>query len=127
MSLRDQAVADVEAILGNTLDFGQDEITLIDPSDTSTIVTGFTGDISTSIDPDTGAIVKGRTIHVAVPISSLPAGARPAAQNDRSLKPWRVSFPRITSAVITEYAVIGTDPDDSMGAVVLELGEYLPL
>jgi hypothetical protein len=125
MSLRDQALADVGAILESTLDFGQ-AITLTDPAGTSTPMTGWSNDISTSIDPDTGALVKGRRVHVTLRIASLPAGPRPVAQNDKSLKPWLVSFPRITTAVVTQYAVIGTVPDDSVGSIIVELGEYIP-
>lgn len=124
MSLRDQAVSDVTAILKNTSDFGQEDIILTDPAGDTTDLVGFTGDISTTIDPDSGAIVKGRQLHVTIPINDLPAGPRPEAIRLRGSKPWLVSFPRITSAAVTQYVVIGSDPDDSMGAITLELGKY---
>ncbi len=126
MSLRDQVLVDVAGIVENSLDFGE-PITLIDPLGASTAMTGFTGDISAVIEPDSGAIVKGRRVHVTLRIASLPAGARPVAGNDLGVKPWRVSFPRITTGTVTEYAVVGTDPDDAMGTIVLELGEYRSL
>ena len=124
MSLRDQVLADIAGIVESTTDFGE-PITLTDPSGTATALTGLTGDISLAIDPNTGALVKGRRLHVTLRIASLPAGDRPVGQNNPALKPWLVSFPRITTGTITQYAVIGSDPDDSMGSIVLELGEYL--
>ena len=96
MSLRDQALLDVKGILEATSDFGQ-AIVLTDPAGATTNLTGLTGDIARAIDADSGAIVKGRTIHVTLRIQSLPAGPRPVAQNDALLKPWRVSFPRVTT------------------------------
>lgn len=123
MSLRTLAQSDAKAILEDTKDFGQ-AITLTDPAGVATAMTGFTGDISTIIDPDSGAIIKGRRLHVSLHISSLPAGPRPVAQNKSALKPWTVSFTRLTSAVTTQYAVIATDPDDSIGSINLELGQY---
>lgn len=126
MSLRAQQLADLAGIVGNSLDFGQD-ITLTDPAGATTDLVGLTGDISTSIDPDSGALVKGRTIHVTIQIADLPAGPRPATTNDRSLKPWLVSFPRVTTGAVTQYAVIASDPDDAVGTIVLELGVWNPL
>ena len=123
MSLRELAQADAKVILEDTKDFAQ-AITLTDPAGVATPMTGFTGDISTVIDPDSGAIVKGRRLHVSLHISSLPAGPRPVAQNNSALKPWLVSFTRLTSAATTTYTVIGSDPDDSMGSINLELGQY---
>lgn len=125
MSLRTRAEADARAILENTSDGGQ-AITLTDPDATPTVMTGFTGDVSTAIDPDTGAIVAGRTVHVSLAIASLPAGARPAAQPDATLKPWLVSFPRIVGGAVTQYAVVRSQPDDSLGYINLELGNYKP-
>ncbi len=125
MSLRDQVLADVAGIVENSLDFGE-PITLIEPDGTTNAMTGFTGDISAVIEPDSGAIVKGRRVHVTLRIASLPAGERPVVKNKLTDKPWRVSFPRITTGTVTEYAVVGTDPDDAMGTIVLELGAYIP-
>ncbi len=123
MSLREQIQADIGAILNNETDFGE-AITLVDPDGATTPMVGLTGDISTVIDPDTGAIVKGRRLHVTVSTLDLPAGPRPEAQNDDTKKPWRVSFRRLATAVVTQYAVVASDPDDAMSAIVLELGEW---
>jgi hypothetical protein len=125
MSLRDQILADLEGIIENASDFGQ-EITLTDPDGVATDLVGLTGDISTIIDPDTGMLVKGRRLHVTLKIQSLPAGPRPEAQSDTSKKPWLVSFKRVTSLASTQYLVIGSVPDDSMGAIICELGEWVP-
>lgn len=122
MSLREQAVTDVKHILENPLDFGQ-VVTLTDPAGVATVLAGHTGDIARAIDPDSGLIIKGRSIHVTLAIPSLPAGPRPEVSTDPvANNPWRVSFPRITTAVVTQYAVVGTDPNDSLGHIVLELG-----
>lgn len=123
MGLRDQARDDVGAILENATDFGQ-AISLTDPSDVTTEMVGHTTDISRAIDPESGMIVKGRQVYVKLRITSLPAGARPVAAGDLSVKPWRVSFPRITTAVVTQYMVVATDPDDSLGTIRLELKNY---
>jgi hypothetical protein len=127
MSLRVQANADVAAIIGNTDDFGQASIDLVDPAGTATLgLTGLTNDITSAIDPDSGMIVKGRRVHVTLAITSLPAGPRPTAQNDLGAKPWLVSFPRLTSGTTTQYAVTGTWPDDALNSIILELGNYRP-
>jgi hypothetical protein len=124
MSLRDRAVSDVAAILRNTLDGGQ-PITLTDPSDVATAgIIGWTSDVSSAIDPDTGAIISGRSVRVTIDVGQLPAGPRPKAQSDSSLKPWRVSFPRITTAATTQYAVTRSLPDDTLGMITIELGNW---
>jgi hypothetical protein len=125
MGLRSQAAADVKAILENTDDFGV-AITLTDPAGVDTVLTGFTGDITSVIDPDSGAIVKGRRLHVTLHLESLPAGPRPEVANDITAKPWTVSFARVVGAVVTKYLVNGTHPDDSMGTIVLDLGDWNP-
>ncbi len=123
MSLRSQVLVDVKAIIENTLDWGQ-AIALTDPAGVTTNLTGLTGDISRIIDPDSGLIVKGKQLHVTLFINSLPAGSRPEGQGDLSLKPWLVSFNNISSGTPTQYVVLTTDPDDSMGTLICELGEW---
>lgn len=126
MSLRDQALLDVQGILEGPGGFSE-EIDLIEPDGTVNPMTGFTGDITAMIEPDSGAIVKGRRVHVMLFTKSLPAGARPIARPKLTDNSWRVSFKRITTAVATTYAVVAVTPDDSMGTISLELANHKPL
>lgn len=123
MSLRAQAKLDAESIVRNTSDFGYD-VTLTDPAGATTPLVGLTGDISTVIDPDTGTAVKGRRIHTTLAIADLPAGARPKAQNDDTLKPWLITFKNLVSQVDTTFAIVASDPDDTLGLINFELAVY---
>lgn len=124
MSLRDQALADAQFALENASDFGQD-INLIAPDGTVTPMRGYTGDITELIEPDSGQIVTGRSIHVMLFINSLPPGPRPVGIQDLNGIPWRVSFPNISSKVVKSYGVRATQPDDAMGTLSLELGDVV--
>ena len=119
--MRSRVVADIGRILKGPKGFGVD-IDLISPDGTVSPLRGFSGDITAYIEPDTGALVKGKRLHVTLFTQDLPAGDRPKASPGLSVKPWRVSFPRITTGVETTYAVIAVTPDDSAGSIVIELG-----
>lgn len=121
MNLRDLAALDAQRILESDADAAV-AVSLIDPAGVITLMKGHTGDINALIETETGAIIRGRRIDVRLSILSLPAGPRPVAKTRQSEKVWRVSFPRVVTGFVTEYAVVGTSPDDSMGIIILELG-----
>lgn len=124
MGLREQAMADATAIVEDHLTgFGQ-PITLTAPDGSSTTVHGLTGEISAVIDPETGLLVRGRSAYAIVRITSLPPGARPVGVRDEAGKPWLASFGRATTGAVQHYKIVTTQPDDSLGDLVMELEPY---
>lgn len=121
MSLRDLALLDVGHILRDSVGGAGQALTLISPEGVETPLTGFTGDISRAFDPGTGMVVKGRTVHVTIPIADLPAGDRLEGETNDSRKAWRVKFTSVTTGVESYFKVYETDPDDSLGCINLML------
>ncbi len=121
MSLRQQAEADLAFILENTDDFGWD-ITLVSPSGVSSQLVGMSNDIGTVLDPQTGMMVSGRDVSVALRMSSLPAGL---PMGVLSGKPWTVTFkdPSLNSYT---FRVNRTLPDRTLGIIILKLDLYAP-
>lgn len=125
MGLRAQAALDAQAILTNTDDFGW-PITVTDPAGTSAALTGFSNDITQVIDPQTGAVVSGRTATAALSIATLteagftelPYGVVSAGQ-----RPWVIAFDDINGQPWT-FKVMASDPDRTLGIVVCFLEEY---
>ena len=126
MGLRDDAEADLGAILeDSTRGFGW-PITLTDPAGNTASLTGFSNDISQLIDPDTGQAVSGRLAHVALRISALlasPVAAIPRGIADASIKPWLITFDDINGTAYT-FKVSESDPDRTLGLVVCLLETY---
>lgn len=122
MGLREQAALDSRTILeDSTAGFGW-PLVLTSPAGVSTSLTGFTSDVSVTIDPDTGQAVAGRKASVAVSLSSLPA--MPAAVADELTKPWLVTFADV-QGVTSTWKVIEVLPDRAVGVVVLLLESYV--
>jgi hypothetical protein len=124
MSLRAQAEADLAATLTAPSDFGID-ITLINPEGDSLSLRGQTGDISRTLDPETGQQVIARLAHVAVRISDLGTLGIPVAVQDRTRKPWVCSVTGIDGETLWTR-IVEAIPDRTLGCVVLLLERYIP-
>lgn len=125
MNLRQQAAADLLGILEDTAaGFGW-PIVVRNPAGTEHAMTGFSADISQTIDPQTGVAVAGRVASVALPIARLLAAdlgvPRNVAPNDR--KPWVVAFDDIHGRP-HRFKVQSARPDLSAGIVVCTLELY---
>lgn len=119
MSLREVATTDLNKII--TMDFGV-EILLTPPSGLTKILTGYTNDIAQVIDPDTGQIISGRIVSIAVTLRSLSEQGLeiPRGEMDESSNPWLVQF---MDPDLKEYLfkVLSSNPDRSLGVVTCEL------
>lgn len=121
MGLRDTAVADAKAILEDVdTGFGL-AIEVTSPAQKVATLKGFTNDISTILDPETGQAVTGEAISVALPLGPVLAAFDdqvPEAIADASSKPWLVAFESNT------YKVREARPDRTLGIVVCLLEHY---
>ncbi len=121
MGLRQRAAVDAKRILeDSTSGFGWPFV-LTSPAGVSTALTGYTTDVSVTIDPDTGQAVAGKKASVAVSLASLPA--MPTAVADEMTKPWLVTVADIQGVTAT-LKVIEVLPDRALGVVVLLLESY---
>lgn len=125
MGLREQAAQDLGAILEDSAyGFGWD-ITVKDPDGVSADLTGFSNDISSIIDPDTGLAVSGRSASVALRVSSLCLAGLglPVGITDAKLKPWVILFKDISLNAF-KFKVQQSNPDRTLGMVVCLLELY---
>lgn len=101
----------------------------LDGNVTNNPLKGSVGDISTSIDPDTGQIVAGRQSSVALRISSVLAVAGftslPEGIEDQEQKPWQVSFKDLEGNDYN-FKVMEGAPDRTSGIINLFLEIYKP-
>lgn len=129
MSLRVQAESDLSFMLeDNATGFGW-PITITDPDNNTNTnpLYGSSMDIGLSIDPDTGMLVDGQRVTVALRISSLSAQSLgiPKAIPDEDKRPWRVTFDDINGQPST-FKVSSSQIDRSAGVVVCTLENYIP-
>lgn len=125
MSLRLQLEKDLGHILEDkTSGFGWD-IVLIDPENNNYNFVGFSNDISQVIDPETGMVLSGRTVSVALKISSiLESGMKmPKGVEDSSSKPWLVQFKDINGSDYM-FKVSKSNPDRAIGILTCLLESY---
>ena len=137
MSLRVLAESDLSFILEDgTYGFGWD-ISLIAPdgqefsevpqeSGDPKPLLGFSDDISSIIDPDTGQAVSGRLASVALRESTLRAigiESLPKGISERASKPWVVKFNDIQGKPYS-FKVSQSNPDRALGVLVLLLESY---
>ena len=126
MGLRDIALADNKQFLNDdAFGFGY-KITVTDIAETSVEFTGYSNDIGTTIDADTGQPVAGRTasiaLHTADIIASTLVGL-PVNIADETTKPWRVDFLDI-NGVQCNFKVVDVMPDRALGMTVCILTVY---
>jgi len=127
MGLRAEAESVLEEILEDENFFAW-PITVTDPNELYKPLTGRSNDIGQIIDPDTGAVISGRSASVALRISSLlGAGfsSIPEGIPDESSKPWLVAFDDINGNAYT-FKVSEGNPDRAIGIVVCQLELYTP-
>lgn len=125
MSLREQAAADLTAIVeDDTGGFGW-PITVTDPAGTSAALVGLSSDIGTTIDPDTGQAVSGRRASIALRIASLVAAGLgiPTGIASAASKPWLVVFDDIDGTSYS-YRVLESMPDRAIGVVTCLLDAW---
>lgn len=126
MNLRALAEADLGMILEDkSTGFGWD-LTLTDPDGKTELLTGFSQDISLAVDPDSGTLISGRTATAVVRIGLLREKGflvNPRNIAESSKRPWVVGF-RDINGVPCLFKVFKSDPDATIGAVVLHLETY---
>ena len=98
------------------------EIKLTSPSGVSETFKGWSNDISSQIDPDTGMMVAGRTSTVAISRVSLAEKGMPdpTGISDARTKPWQVEFFDVLGQAY-KFKVSRQLPDRGIGVVVLQL------
>lgn len=124
--LRELAESDLSFIMEDTTGGFAWPFTLTNPAGTSAALAGLTNDISALIDPETGALVTGRSATVTLRTSSIPDGLGvPQGIPDASAKPWTVAFQDI--ALLDHLFKVSTArPDRALGITSLVLEVYAP-
>jgi hypothetical protein len=117
-----------ESDLATTLEGDwQSPVLLASPDGLSKELLGQAGDVGATIDPDTGAVISGRTVHAALRISSIEAaGFKNLPEHVESLQglPWLVTIRGLDG---TDYpmAVRRSWPDRTLGIVTLSLEHWI--
>ena len=115
MGLRQQAESDLALILEDESGFAVN-IKLTNPAGVIENLTGFSGDISSVIDPQTGVAVIGQLAHVALRNSTVIAafGELPKAISKESEKAWVVQFDDLQGAE-HKFKIVQSAPDKTLG------------
>lgn len=101
-------------------------IKLTDPDLFSADVIGRSNDINFAVDPDTGVAISGRTATVAIDMQELidkGFSSLPAAQSDKTKKPWIVEFDDQLGNTHT-FTVLEANPDRTLGIILCTLRFY---
>ncbi len=100
-------------------------VTVTNPAGTELDLEGFTQDIGRNIDPETGQIISGRLVTVALPMAPLEYEnfGIPTGVQDPNGKPWLIEFDNM-NGVHSVYKVKHADPDHTIGSVVCFLENY---
>lgn len=116
MNLRQLAETDLGAILEDSVNGFGWPINLVSPSEDMIPLTGFSNDISQTIDPDTGQAVSGRLASVALRMSSIKAAGwdTPRGVQGSDGKPWLVKFDDILGQPYT-FKIVESNPDRGLG------------
>jgi len=127
VSLRNQAAADLLAILEDSAGGFGWPITVTSPEGVTASLVGFSNDVAQVIDPETGIAVSGRVASVALAIASLTAAGLglPRAIADGERRPWRVAFNDI-GGTAHSFKVNEAMPDRAIGIVTCTLEAYKP-
>lgn len=128
MGLREQAAADLKAIVEDEAGFGW-PINLKNPAGESVDLVGLSTDVAQTIDPETGQAVSGRVASVAISLKSLEAvewwTGIPKGIADSASRPYVVVFNDILGSEHT-FKVQASNPDRAIGVVTLLLEVYQP-
>ncbi len=125
-NLRQQAESDLAFTLEDDANGFGWAISVTNPSGTTVVLKGQSGDISKLIDPNTGEAVAGRLATATLRISSVKAafsGELPEGINDPAKKPWLCEFADL-GEISYKFKVIKSEPDRTLGFVALTLGLY---
>ena len=125
MGLRVIAEADLAVLLEDGVHGFGFPITLTDPNGNVKPFTGYTNDISQTVDPDTGQAIIGKVVNVALRLSKIfDAGMTlPQGIADNNSDPWVVTFDDLKGDTST-FKVFDSAPDRTLGIIVLHLSEY---
>jgi hypothetical protein len=127
MGLRAQAAADVSRILCDSENGAGMTVTLTSPGSVSADVTGFTSDIASLIDPQTGLAVSGRMATAALLMSEIaqmfPGVGLPRGIADSNSKPWTIQFADF-SGELHMFKIVTADPDRAVGLLKCTLEAY---
>lgn len=127
MGLREQAAADITAILEDSTTGAAVAVTVVSPGGVSKSMTGFAADIASLIDPSTGMAVSGRMATVALSMASLaalfPSAGMPKGIAESTSRPWAVSFADVLGTVHT-FKIKTADPDRTVGLLKCTLEVY---
>ena len=126
MNLRSLAESDLKHILeDNANGFGW-AITITDTNGKTEDFTGFTNDIASVIDPNTGIPVSGRQASIALRISTIYSKGfteLPRGIADMSVKPWTVTFSD-PSGISYTFKITQSNPDRALGIITCMLETY---
>lgn len=123
MSLITQAREDLKDIIENSEEFGVALVFTSPDGDTAAVV-GLHARHHKSIDPDTGAPINSRVAHVSVMENALDALGYPVrTDGEVNLRNHKVTAADSTGTEHT-YTVREWFPDETLGMIVLILGEY---
>ena len=127
MSLLDVAASDLRSILEGDVEGFSLPITVTNPDGASAVLRGSAADIGSEIDPDTGQMVSGRTVHVSLSLAALAEAGlgQPRGIADEERKPWTVGFQLPSAAAPQNFVVERTMPD-RLGIIVCFCKPYLP-
>ncbi|MFW6031052.1 MAG: hypothetical protein ACOC9T_00555 [Myxococcota bacterium] len=123
MSLRDEAAADLRAILEDTEGLAV-AVTVTSPEGTQAELSGLVADIGQTTDPETGQLVVGRQASVALPVPGLSAAGlgTPRLVPEGSKRPWLVRWTG-QDGVERTFKVVQVLPDE-LGVVTCILEAY---
>lgn len=126
MGLRQQAAADLQAILQDAdSGFGW-PITVQNPAGAIASLVGFSNDVSQMIDMETGMAISGRVASVALSLDTLEAVEGlgiPVGVADTTGKPWLVTFNDVLGHEHV-FKVREARPDRALGVVICLLETY---
>ncbi len=125
MNLLTQARQDLATIVAATENGFAWPVTVTDPNGVSAVLSGLLADIDQTIDPDTGAAVKGRQVSVSLGLSALTAAGFgvPTGISDASNWPWRIDL-TAPDGTIQHFKIDEARPDLTLGIVSCLLGSY---
>jgi hypothetical protein len=125
MNLREQAAADLVAIVEDAdAGFGW-HVEVTDPNGVFLRLVGQSGDIGKSIDPQTGIAVIGRTAHVSFALATITdLGLKtPFGVADEAKRPWIVRFLDIVGGQ-QKFKISHAMTDRTIGLVTCLLEAY---
>ena len=127
MNLRQQAAADMRAILEDSAAGFATLATVTSPMGESITLSGIYRQIDKAIDPDTGQLISSTTASIVFSTVSLVASGMGEIQNvsDESSLPWVVQLTDMGGSVRT-YKVSDVG-NDELGASVCSLEVYAPI